>query len=104
MGCCQATLITELPARAAQANKTTGIFLSKFEREYNDDKNSDGDIVLDDDHATGVALQGGFVRYDHRAMTATATVTTATRTEYAVAASSPPDRTKKIAAKKKVKI
>ena len=32
MGCCQATLITELPARAAQANKTTVVLMSKIER------------------------------------------------------------------------
>ncbi len=95
MGCCQATLITELPARAAQANKTTGVFLSKIDRECEDD-HSDGEDVLDDHHHnTGVALQG-----------ATATATTATRTEHAVAASSeecitPPASTKKVAAKKK---
>jgi hypothetical protein len=106
MGCCQARLITELPARAAQANKTTGVFLSKIDRECEDD-HSDGEDVLDDHHNTGVALQGGFLRYDDRgAMTATATATTATRTEHAVAASSeecitPPASTKKVAAKKK---
>ncbi len=63
--------------------------------------------VPDDDHNTGIALQGGLVRYDDRGvMTATATATTATRTEHAVAASSekcitPPASTKKVAAKKK---
>ena len=99
MGCCQATLITELPTRAAQANNTTGIFLPKIESEYNDD-DSDAEDVLDDDHNTGVApLQGGFVRYDDCAMTAT-------RTEHAVAASSqdcitPPDSRKSCSRKEK---
>jgi hypothetical protein len=110
MGCCQATLLTELPARAAQANKTIGVFLSKIERECKDE-DCNGEDVLDDDHNTGVALQGGFVRYDYcGAMTATATATTtattATRTKHAVAACSeecitPPASTKKVAAKKK---
>jgi hypothetical protein len=88
-----------------QANKTIGVFLSNNEKECDDD-NSDGEDVLDDDHYTGVALQGGFVRYDDRAMTATARVTTATRSKHAVAASSdecitPPASTEKAAAKKK---
>jgi hypothetical protein len=81
------------------------VLLSKIEREYDDD-NSDGKDVLDDDHTTGVALRGGFVRYDDCAMTATGTATTATRTEHAVAASSQdcithPASAKKVAAKKK---
>jgi hypothetical protein len=79
--------------------------LSKIEREIDDD-DSDGKDVLDDDHNTGVAFQGGFVRYDDCAMTATATAKTATRTKHAVAASSeecitPPASTKKVAVKKK---
>jgi hypothetical protein len=106
MGCCHTTLVTEFPTRAAQANKTTDVFLSKIERECQDD-NSNGEDVLDDDHNAGVALQGGFVRNDdHGAMTAIATSTTAMRTEHALAASSeecitPPASTKKVAAKKK---
>ena len=114
MGCCLATLITELPARAAQANKTTCAFLSKIERECDDDEDGDDD-VLNDDHATGVV---GFVRYDDdcaitaiATSTATATATrplaTQTRTEHAVAASSqelitPPASAKKVAAKRKI--
>ncbi len=113
MGCCFATtLITELPARVAQANKTTSTFLSKIERECDDDGDGDGDGNGNDDHTTGV-LQRGFVRYDDSTMPATATATvtcplpTQTRTEHAVAASSqelitpPPARAMKVAAKKK---
>ena len=51
-GCCLATLITELPARAAQANKTTSAFLSKIERECDDDDDDD-----DDDDHTPVVIQ-----------------------------------------------
>ena len=43
MGCCLATLITELPAWAAQANTITSAFLTKIEKEECDD----------DDHTTG---------------------------------------------------
>ena len=108
MGCCLATLITELPARAAQANKATCAFLSKIERECDDNGG-------DDDHTT-IVLQGGFVRFDDCAMTATATATAAptcpllaeqTRTKHAIPTTSsqqecttPPAKTKKVAAKK----
>ena len=108
-GCCLATLIAELPARAAQANKTTCAFLSKIEKECDDD-----DDDVDDDQTTTVVLQGGFVRYDnYDDCTTTATATSAptrpqsankTRTEHAGAASSqecitPSASTKKVAAK-----
>ena len=106
MGCCIATLITELPARAAQANKATGAFLSNMERECDDDDDDDDDG--NDDNATGANRQGrGFVMYDDCEMTATATATvTQTRTEHAVPACSqelitPPGQAKNVAAKKK---
>ena len=103
----KATLITELPAREAHANKTTGVFLSKIERECEDD-NSTGEDVLDDDHNAGVALQGGFVRYDGcGAITATATATTATRTKWLLAQKSASPLLlvlKKLQQKRKVKM
>ena len=88
MGCCLATLITELPAWAAQANKSTVTFLTKIEKEKCDD---------DDNHTTRWAALG-FVGYDDEdcaPMTAIVATATATRpfakqwrTEHAAAAGS----------------
>ena len=110
MGCCLATLITELPAWAAQANKSTAAFLTKIEKEECDDDDDD-----DDNHTTGRAALG-FVGYGDKdcapaiiaIATATATCPFAKqrRTEHAAAASSkecvtPTDSVNKVAAKKK---
>ena len=89
MGCCLATLITELPAWAAQANKSTSAFLTtKIEKEECHD---------DDDHTTTGQAAVRFVRYDDEDCAPMTAITTATatrpfakqrRTKHAAAASS----------------
>ena len=60
MCCCLATLIRELPAWAAQVNKSASAFLTKIEKEECNDDDDDDD---DDDHhhTTGQAGAVGFV-------------------------------------------
>ena len=113
MGCCLTTLITELPAWAAQANKkSTSAFLTKLEKQ-------EGEGEDDDDHTTNGRAAVGFVGYednDCRPVTVIATAratATATRpfaeqrrSEHAAAArpkkcTTPTATTNKVAAKKK---
>jgi hypothetical protein len=89
MGCCLATLITELPAWALQANKSTcSAFLTKLEKEECEEDD-------DDDLTTGRAVVG-FVGYDdgdYAPMTALVTATSTRpfvkqrRSDHAAAAS-----------------
>ena len=77
MGCCLATLIPELPAWAAQANKSTSAFLAKLEKEECEDDDDDDDHHHH--HTTGRAALG-FVGYDNKDCAPLTAIATATAT------------------------